>query len=89
MKNNMKKRRNALGQFTREHFNITFEIPGALSILRALIVLILLLPWIHFLFYRIKILEFLGDYMEYIFAYDLSNETKGKEGKDKKNGGFF
>ena len=85
----MKKKRNSLGQFTRDSFNVTFEIPGILSIFRALILFFLLLPWIYFLFYKFKILEFFGEYMDSIFSFQLNDGAKTNGDKEKKNGGFF
>ena len=83
----MKKKRNTLGQFTRENFDITIKIPGLFIILRFIIIFILFLPWLYFLFYRLKILEFFDLWMDYIFSSESNGQSNNA--KDKKSNGFF
>ena len=83
----MKKKRNELGQFTKDNFDLTIKFPDPIPLLRAIIIGFILLPWIYLLFYRLKILDFFEVWMEYIFSYVPNTEDMTEKGK--KSNGFF
>ena len=83
----MKKKRNTLGQFTRENLEVTIKIPSLLEALKYLIIFILIMPWLYFLFYRLKIVELLDTWMEYVFSFGANGQENNA--KDKKSNGFF
>ena len=45
------------------------------------------MPWLYFIFYRLKILELLDIFMESIFSFGANNQEN--TAKDKKANGFF
>ena len=83
----MKKKRNTLGQFTRENLEVTIKFPSLLEALKYLIIFILIMPWLYFLFYRLKIVELLDSWMEYAFSFGKNGQENNA--KDKKSNGFF
>ena len=83
----MKKKRNTLGQFTRENLEVTIKFPSLLEAIKYLIIFILIIPWLYFIFYRLKILELLDIFMESIFSFGENKQEN--TAKDKKTNGFF
>ena len=83
----MNKKRNGLGQFTRDNFDIIIKIPGPLRFLRAFILLMLFLPWIYFLCCKLNVLELFKDLLVFIFN-DKANIVENGD-KSKKSNGFF
>ena len=45
------------------------------------------MPWLYFLFYRLKIVELLDTWMEYVFSFGANGQENNA--KDKKSNGFF
>ena len=45
------------------------------------------MPWLYFLFYRLKIVELLDTWMEYVFSFGTNGQDNNA--KDKKSNGFF
>ena len=74
----MNKKRNGLGQFTRDNFDIIIKISGPLTVLRAFILLMLFLPWIYFLCCKLNVLE-----LWKIYWYSFLNKANLVENKIK------
>ena len=78
----MVKSRNPLGQFIPENKDYrTIKKPGPIKILKILLIIIVLSPWIFVLFFRIDVKDIFRNLMEALFATE--NE------QTKKNNGFF
>ena len=78
----MVKRRNSLGRFIPDNKDyITIKIPGPIKILKILLIIIVLSPWIFVIFFRIDVKDIFRNLMETLFVKE--NE------QTKKNNGFF
>ena len=45
------------------------------------------MPWLYFIFYRLKILELFGIFMESIFSFEINDQEN--TARDKNNKWFF
>ena len=82
----MQKKRNGLGQFTKDNLDIVIKIPGPITFLRAIFLITILLPWIFIIFYRLNLFEFVRSFMEYVFS---PNKNENGSDEKKKGNSFF
>lgn len=66
---------------------MTIKFPGLIPLLRAFLIEFILLPWIYFLFYWLKIFDSLEAWMNIIFSYVSNKEDMTEKGK--KSNGFL
>ena len=86
----MGKSRNSKGQFTKniDKETYTIRVPGPIKILKILFILffllLIILPWIFILFYRLRIKELFLRMVEFLFIEGIADDST-----NKKTNGFF
>ena len=77
----MKRKRNERGQYVDKDFKMSITFPSPFIILKYLLILFIVSPWLFILMYKIDLKTYIQNIMENIF---LVNKEDGK-----KTNGFF
>ena len=77
----MKRKRNERGQYVAKDYKMSITFPSPFIILKYLLILFIISPWLFILMYKIDFKTYIQNIMENIF---LVNKEEGK-----KTNGFF